>query len=182
MKWSRREEWQALLTDRYLRWCPVPLQVVALIRTSVMWLEFDGLSPQKAVRRSLLSPWLKWALTVKNMWTAGHHLSTLWSRDFFFFSGLWWVKRMSQMGCLTNQTVAVPFQHKHDTLNSLFHAKSRKSAARCHILCKPQLYRLNGKLFKSLLSSPRKGLGSAFFFFFLKSSSKTNTTCSKQFT
>lgn len=69
------------------------------------------------------------------------------------------------MGCLTNQTVAVAFQHKHDTLNSLFHAKSRKFAARCHILCKPQLYRLNGKLFKSLLSSPRKGLGSDFYFF-----------------
>lgn len=58
------EEWQAHLTDRYRCWCPVPLQVVALIRTSVMWLKFNGLSPQKAVRWSLLIPWLKWVLTV----------------------------------------------------------------------------------------------------------------------
>lgn len=59
------EEWRAHLTDRYHRWCLVPLQVGALIRTSVMWLEFNGLSPQKAVRWSLLILWLKWLLTAQ---------------------------------------------------------------------------------------------------------------------
>lgn len=72
----------------------------------------------------------------------------------------------------------IPFQHKHDALNSLFYQpKVEKLLLGATSLCKP-LYRLNGKLFKSWLSSPRKGLGSD-----LKKKktklSKTNTTCGK---
>lgn len=87
------EEWQAHLTDRYHRWCLVPLQVAALIRTSIMWLEFNGLSPQKAVRWSLLILSLKWVCTLKtcvNCRSLSDHSETE-----IVFSVLCWMKRMS---------------------------------------------------------------------------------------
>lgn len=165
MKWSG-EEWQAHLTDRYHRWCLVPLQVAALIRTSIMWLEFNGLCPQKAVRWSLLILSLKWVLTLKsvNCRSLSDHSET----DCFFCTLL----------DEKNVKNGIPFQHKRDALNSLFYQpKVEKLLLGATSLCKP-LYRLNGKLFKSWLSSPRNGLGSDFKKNKTKLS-KTNTTCGK---